>query len=676
MKQTITLGSVVDDGTGDYLRSGGIKINNNFNDIYSELGDGTRVHSAGAWKVHSFANDGANLAVKFGESYVVDTTTGIVNITLPNALITDVGKVIRIRDARGSWGLNSVFISANKNIKDRTTVEFSNQYSDLEFIYTGTIWQYAPQRRVNAFTFGDSPTVLRKAVLASSGQRDFDFYTELNSEYNTAAFEVYRRGNLMYYGDGVNEFSDYGSIPPHASVYYGDGKAFAIPDDWEPSTLYDTNTIVKVATGDVDDYDAGTWAYDYYRSTARHTSSGTFADDLSTYWRQLNVGDIYPPDGRTIRLTLKAVENDPIALVTYLTDISSFRSSVQTKTVKILDNTNLSEGAINGQSIKLDTTENQTITIQDMGMYEKLQFNPDTLIVELNGNRLTKAGDAGTSYGDNPAVDDFDVQYEQDDTDQWNTLIFGIKFKDGDILTVTWFDNVIGSLLEWDEGDQPIVDRGDARWLQSTGEMTTKNSISFTDNQPNAASVQTDSEIQTQRVETVSDLLNYIYPIGSMYFNSHNPSNPAEYMGFGTWVRYAQGRVPVGWYPETGGQYDSLFSLNNQFLNAQGSPRAVSGGIGGFKSVTLTSSNIPELTSGVDNEDSRDDSNSTEQYALVARSSSGTINLNGCQPDPDSNSISLSMYKEEPIKVNNGVNPTGVNIVQPFVTVHIWVRVA
>ena len=30
MKQNINIGNVVDDGTGDYLRKGGIKINENF----------------------------------------------------------------------------------------------------------------------------------------------------------------------------------------------------------------------------------------------------------------------------------------------------------------------------------------------------------------------------------------------------------------------------------------------------------------------------------------------------------------------------------------------------------------------------------------------------------------------------------------------------------------------
>ena len=40
-KQTINIGTVADDGTGTTIRAGGDLINDNFNEIYSELGDGT-----------------------------------------------------------------------------------------------------------------------------------------------------------------------------------------------------------------------------------------------------------------------------------------------------------------------------------------------------------------------------------------------------------------------------------------------------------------------------------------------------------------------------------------------------------------------------------------------------------------------------------------------------------
>ena len=40
-KQTINLGSSPNDGTGDHLRAGGDKINDNIDELYTALGDGT-----------------------------------------------------------------------------------------------------------------------------------------------------------------------------------------------------------------------------------------------------------------------------------------------------------------------------------------------------------------------------------------------------------------------------------------------------------------------------------------------------------------------------------------------------------------------------------------------------------------------------------------------------------
>ena len=42
-KQTLNLGSAADDGTGTTLREGGDIINDNFDEIYADLGDGTNL---------------------------------------------------------------------------------------------------------------------------------------------------------------------------------------------------------------------------------------------------------------------------------------------------------------------------------------------------------------------------------------------------------------------------------------------------------------------------------------------------------------------------------------------------------------------------------------------------------------------------------------------------------
>lgn len=43
-----------------------------------------------------------------------------------------------------------------------------------------------------------------------------------------------------------------------------------------------------------------------------------------------------------------------------------------------------------------------------------------------------------------------------------------------------------------------------------------------------------------------ANVMNRIYPVGSIYTNAIDGTNPATLLGFGTWVPYASGRVLVG----------------------------------------------------------------------------------------------------------------------------------
>ena len=42
-KQSIGLGTTANDGTGDTLRAGGDKVNDNFTELYNALGNGTTI---------------------------------------------------------------------------------------------------------------------------------------------------------------------------------------------------------------------------------------------------------------------------------------------------------------------------------------------------------------------------------------------------------------------------------------------------------------------------------------------------------------------------------------------------------------------------------------------------------------------------------------------------------
>lgn len=55
-----------------------------------------------------------------------------------------------------------------------------------------------------------------------------------------------------------------------------------------------------------------------------------------------------------------------------------------------------------------------------------------------------------------------------------------------------------------------------------------------------------DESAETTKQITLATLLGMIYPIGSLYFNASDNTNPGTLLGFGTWVATAVGRVPVG----------------------------------------------------------------------------------------------------------------------------------
>lgn len=45
---------------------------------------------------------------------------------------------------------------------------------------------------------------------------------------------------------------------------------------------------------------------------------------------------------------------------------------------------------------------------------------------------------------------------------------------------------------------------------------------------------------------TVTEVLKKVYPVGSIYINATDSTNPATLLGFGTWSAFGAGRVPVG----------------------------------------------------------------------------------------------------------------------------------
>ena len=65
--------------------------------------------------------------------------------------------------------------------------------------------------------------------------------------------------------------------------------------------------------------------------------------------------------------------------------------------------------------------------------------------------------------------------------------------------------------------------------------------------------------------EVAQSFLDKIYPIGSIYTNATDSTNPGTLLGFGTWVQFAAGRMALGFGQgtDTRGGYSKLNSAGD-----------------------------------------------------------------------------------------------------------------
>ena len=96
-KQTIAIGSSANDGTGTTIRAGGDLINDNFNEIYNYLGDGSSLSATAFTLVdesstESVVNLGERVLVSVGTNLTSTVSGDSVNITL-NSTVTGLTSV-------------------------------------------------------------------------------------------------------------------------------------------------------------------------------------------------------------------------------------------------------------------------------------------------------------------------------------------------------------------------------------------------------------------------------------------------------------------------------------------------------------------------------------------------------------------------------------------------------
>lgn len=134
-------------------------------------------------------------------------------------------------------------------------------------------------------------------------------------------------------------------------------------------------------------------------------------------------------------------------------------------------------------------------------------------------------------------------------------------------------------------------------------------------------------------------ILPYVYPVGSIYINATDATNPGTLFGFGTWVAWGKGRVPVG--------FDST---QTEFDTAEET--------GGEKTHVLTTAEMPAHTHMPD---VRFNSNSTHTHSGVGGVAEGA--------NPSAGTAS-------PQATTSTGGDGAHNNLQPYITAYLWKRTA
>ena len=168
------------------------------------------------------------------------------------------------------------------------------------------------------------------------------------------------------------------------------------------------------------------------------------------------------------------------------------------------------------------------------------------------------------------------------------------------------------------------------------------------------------SSTQLATTAFVQSALVGAYPVGSIYMNATVATNPATLLGFGTWVAFGAGKVPVGLnaadsdfdtVEETGGSKDSIIPTHN---HAAGTLVNASAGAHQHTTVSGRMASTVGTTVGY--------------FAGLQGGASGTFSST-------TNSAGSHVHTISGDTANAGESATGKNL-QPYIVVYMWKRTA
>jgi hypothetical protein len=191
----------------------------------------------------------------------------------------------------------------------------------------------------------------------------------------------------------------------------------------------------------------------------------------------------------------------------------------------------------------------------------------------------------------------------------------------------------------------------------------------------------------------VQAALGAIYPVGSIYINATNSTNPGTLLGFGTWTAFGAGRVPVGFNAsdplfdsaeETGGSKDAIVvSHTHTYSTTTGSQsvdhtHTFSGSTStvGSHAHSYSDSSVAQVGSGgnlsIVPSIGGDQFTNTDQSRTTGSAGSHDHTYSGTTSNSSSTSHTHSVSGTT---ASTGSSETNANL-QPYITVYMWKRVS
>ena len=196
--------------------------------------------------------------------------------------------------------------------------------------------------------------------------------------------------------------------------------------------------------------------------------------------------------------------------------------------------------------------------------------------------------------------------------------------------------------------------------LNSTGQLDA------TDGLVNSVPVVNGGTGASSAAGAIANLGSAIYPVGSIYINAASATNPATLFGFGTWVEFGAGRVPIGvgggfTAGSTGGSADAALVAHQHYVSGTTNPAGASSGA---------------ITGG----------NGTGDFGIF-NNAGGNFSLGGHAPNRPQGTAGGESYVQANLDIPNhqhdfgaytnwqGESSTNKNL-QPYIVVYMWQRVA